>query len=84
MKPLLLVILLLSSLLLSAQASPKRVAIRAGHLINPNSETPINNAVILIEGDKIVSVTPNGTSPAGVEVIDLSNAMISPGCRNSS
>lgn len=59
--------------------TPKRIAIRAGHLINPNSETPINNAVILIEGDKIVSVTPNGTPPAGVEVIDLSNATVLPG-----
>ena len=60
-------------------AAPNRVAIRAGRLIDGKSETPITNALILIEGDKIVSVTEGGTSPAGVEVIDLSKATVLPG-----
>jgi len=37
---------------------PKQIAIRAGRLIDGKSDTPIANALILIEGDKIVSVTP--------------------------
>jgi len=60
-------------------APPKRVAIRAGHLIDGNSDKPIDNALILIEDDKIVSVTPGGAPPAGVELIDLSKATVLPG-----
>jgi imidazolonepropionase-like amidohydrolase len=76
-----LAILLSSAAILFAQtaAAPRRIAIRAGHLINPNSDAPIANAMIVIEGDKIVSVTPNGTPPAGVELIDLSHATVLPG-----
>jgi imidazolonepropionase-like amidohydrolase len=63
----------------SATPAPKKIAIRAGRLIDGKSDSPISNAVILIEGNKIVSVTPGGSSPAGVELIDLSNATILPG-----
>ncbi len=61
------------------EAPPKKVAIRAGRLIDGKSDTPIANALILIEGDKIVAVTPGGAAPAGVEVIDLSKATVLPG-----
>lgn len=60
-------------------APPKRMAILAGRLIDGKSETPIRNALILVEGDKIVSVTPGGTPPAGVQLIDLSKATVLPG-----
>jgi imidazolonepropionase-like amidohydrolase len=63
----------------SATAAPKRIAIRAGRLIDGKSDTPISNALILIEGDKIASVTAGGSAPAGVEVIDLSKATVLPG-----
>src|SRR5271155_1687182 len=61
-----------------AQA-PKRVAIRAGKLIDGKSDKPVLNALILVEGNKIVSVTPGGASPPGVELIDLSRATVLPG-----
>ena len=61
------------------KAATKKIAIRAGRLIDGKSETPILNALILIEGDKIVSVTPGGTPPAGAELIDLSKATVLPG-----
>ena len=57
----------------------KRVAIRAGRLIDGKSDTPLANALIVIEGEEIVSVNAGGTAPAGVEVIDLSNATVLPG-----
>src|SRR6266705_5288072 len=60
-----------------------RVAIRAGHLIDGKSEKPVENALIVIEGDKIVSVTAGGSAPAGVEVIDLSKATVLPGFINT-
>jgi imidazolonepropionase-like amidohydrolase len=58
---------------------PKRLAIRAGRLIDGKSESPISNALILIEGEKIVSVTPGGSAPSGMELIDLSHATVLPG-----
>jgi imidazolonepropionase-like amidohydrolase len=63
---------------LHAQATGQ-IAIRAGKLIDGKSDQPISNALILIEGGKIVSVTPGGTPPAGAQVIDLSQATVLPG-----
>jgi imidazolonepropionase-like amidohydrolase len=63
---------------MAAQA-PKQVAIRAGKLIDGKSDQPIANALILIEGGKIVSVTPGGSPPPGADVIDLSRATVLPG-----
>src|SRR2546423_284397 len=34
---------------------PKKTAIRAGRLIDGKSESPVNNVLIVIEGDQIVS-----------------------------
>ena len=64
-----------------AQAKPpaKRIAIRAGRLIDAKSSQPVTNALIVIEGNRIVSVTPGGAPPAGAEVIDLSRATVLPG-----
>jgi imidazolonepropionase-like amidohydrolase len=62
-----------------AQAPPKKLAIRAGRLIDGKSDTPIANALILVEGDKIVSVTAGGSAPAGAPLIDLSKATVLPG-----
>jgi imidazolonepropionase-like amidohydrolase len=61
------------------EAPLKKVAIRAGRLIDGKTDTPVANALILIEGDKIVSVTAGGTAPVGVETIDLSKATVMPG-----
>jgi imidazolonepropionase-like amidohydrolase len=58
---------------------PKRVAVRAGKLIDGKSAEPIANALILIEDGKIVSVTPGGAAPQGVDLIDLSNETVLPG-----
>ena len=75
-------VFVLSSLLIpvfiTAQ-TPQRVAIRAGRLIDGKSDKPVENPLILIEGDKIVSVIPGGSAPAGAEVIDLSKATVLPG-----
>jgi len=61
------------------QATPKRIAIRAGRLIDGKNEAPIANALILIEGDHILSVAAGGSAPAGVPLIDLSKATVLPG-----
>jgi imidazolonepropionase-like amidohydrolase len=66
------------SILAVAQA-PTRIAIRAGKLIDGTSERPLEKPLILIEKDKIVSVTSGGSAPPGVELIDLRNATLLPG-----
>jgi len=63
----------------SAGQAPHRVAIRAGKLIDGKNDKPVENALIVIEGDKIVSVALGGSAPAGAEVIDLSKATVLPG-----
>ena len=60
-------------------AAPKRIAIRAGKLIDGKGDTPVANALIVIEGDTITSVTAGGSAPAGVETLDLSKATVMPG-----
>ena len=63
----------------SAGQAPHRVAIRAGKLIDGKNDKPVENALIVIEGDQIVSVALGGSAPAGAEVIDLSKATVLPG-----
>jgi imidazolonepropionase-like amidohydrolase len=63
----------------SESATPKKVAIRAGELIDGRREYAIHNAVIVIEGDKILSVTEGGTPPADAKIIDLSKETVLPG-----
>jgi imidazolonepropionase-like amidohydrolase len=59
--------------------SPGPIAIRAGRLIDGKNDQVISNGPILVEGGKIVSVTPGGTPPKGAELIDLSRATVLPG-----
>lgn len=76
-------VLILFSISISAQekfaAPAKRLAIRAGHLIDGKSDKVSDNVLVLVEGDKIVSVTPGAAPPAGVELIDLSKSTVLPG-----
>ena len=74
-----LICVLILALLPARGQTPKRIAIRAGKLIDGKGEQPVANALILVEGDKIVSVTPGGAAPSGAELIDLSRATVLPG-----
>ena len=67
--------LLWLSLATSAVAATK--AIRAGAVIDPAGKA-IANAVILIDGDRITSIS-TAAPPAGVEVIDLRRFTLIPG-----
>lgn len=75
-------IFLLSILAIAAaahaqQAQPKRVAIKAGRLVDVRTGNVATNVFIVVEGERIASV--GGSAPAGVEIIDLSNATVLPG-----
>ena len=59
--------------------STARIAIRAGRLIDGRGGSPIANAVILIEGDRITAVGAGLTIPGNARVIDLSRYTVLPG-----
>ena len=61
------------------KAPPKRLAIRAGRLIDGKGGAPIPHAVILIEGERITAVGAGLAIPEGVEVMDLGRATVLPG-----
>ena len=73
----------LFSLIVLAIAFPLRsqtiTAIRCGALIDGKSDTPTENAVILVEGNLIKAVGRNLPIPPGATVIDLSKATVLPG-----
>ena len=62
-----------------AQTPPRRTAIRAGRLIDGKGGAPLANALIVIEGDRIVSVSAGGSPAPDAEVIDLSASTVLPG-----
>jgi len=63
----------------TAPATSKRTAIRAGRLIDGNSDTVVNNAVVLVEKDKITAVGSGLAIPAGTQVIELGDVTLLPG-----
>ena len=63
----------------SSTAAGRITAVKAGRLIDPDSETVATNQVILIQGEKITAVGANLSIPAGATVIDLSNLTVLPG-----
>jgi imidazolonepropionase-like amidohydrolase len=63
-----------------AQPEPaRRLAVRAGRLIDGTGAAPVRDAVILIEGDRITAVGPGLSIPPGTEVLDLSHSTVLPG-----
>lgn len=64
-------------LLLFVSPAMAAKAIKFGKLWD--GQRVIQNAVVIVDNDKIVSVTANGTVPAGAEVIDLSRFTGIPG-----
>jgi len=60
-------------------APARRTVLRAAHLIEPRTGKRIDNAVIVIDGERIVSVASGGAIPAGATVIDLGDATVLPG-----
>lgn len=67
------------ALSLSVFAQPKLVAIRCGTLIDVATGRSINNAIILVDGNRIKEVGTNVSVPSDAEVIDLSSSTVLPG-----
>ena len=59
--------------------APQTIAIRCGKLLDGKSATPVRDAVILIQGERITAVGRDVKIPAGAQVIDLTKATVLPG-----
>ncbi|WP_199098229.1 amidohydrolase family protein [Dyella sp. ASV21] len=59
--------------------TPARVAVRAAHLVDPQSGQLRDNPVVVIEGERIVEVRYDGQAPANAKLIDLGSATLLPG-----
>src|SRR6476661_8522946 len=57
-----------------SSSAARRIAVRAAHLVDPKRGRRIDNAVVLIEGEKITAVGEKLAIPSGTEVIDLGTA----------
>lgn len=61
-----------------APAEPPTSVIHAGHLLDVKTGKILDNALVTIKGDRIVSVA-TGAAPKGANVIELPNATLLPG-----
>src|SRR5262245_48219252 len=59
--------------------SERVIAIRAGRLLDVNAGSVLENATIVVRGDRIEAVGRDVRVPAGAQVIDLSDQTVMPG-----
>jgi imidazolonepropionase-like amidohydrolase len=63
----------------SRPATAERLALRAARMLDAASGQVVNNAVILVEGDKVTAAGANLQIPSGVKVYDLGDVTVLPG-----
>ena len=64
---------------IAAQAADQTIALKAARLFDGKSNALVQNAVVIVQGDKIVDAGSNLPIPRGAQVIDLGDATLSPG-----
>jgi imidazolonepropionase-like amidohydrolase len=62
----------------AAHAAPV-IAVKAAHMVDVRGGALVDNAVVLISGDRITAAGANLAIPPGAEVIDLGNKTLLPG-----
>lgn len=61
------------------KGQPHRLALRAARMLDVRQGKLIENAVVLIDGDKVSQVGQNLSIPSGVEILNLGNVTLLPG-----
>jgi imidazolonepropionase-like amidohydrolase len=74
-----LAVLFLLTISALAQTTPQKTVINAGRLLDVKTGRVLTNQQIVIEGDKIVSIGPATSTPAGAQVINLPDSTVLPG-----
>ena len=69
----------LAILLMPLSGIAQVTALRAGHLVDPETGNAAANQVVLVEGGKFSAVGANVTIPEGAQVVDLSQYYVLPG-----
>ena len=64
---------------LSTVGSAQVIAIKAGHLIDPETGSVAANQIILVDAGKFTAIGPDVAIPPNAEVIDLAQYYVSPG-----
>ena len=64
---------------LSTIGSAQVIAIKAGHLIDPETGSVAANQIILVDAGKFTAIGPDVAIPPNAEVIDLAQYYVSPG-----
>ena len=57
-----------------------RIAVHAARLLDVESGRMVADPLVLVEGDKVVSVTAGGHAPAGMQVLERDGILISCSC----
>ncbi len=73
------VVIALSLIAAEPVAPPKHVAIKAARLLDVKSGKFVNDAVVLVEGDRITQVGSKLKIPDGYEVVDAGDRTLLPG-----
>jgi imidazolonepropionase-like amidohydrolase len=62
-----------------AATTDTRLVIRAARVLDARGGRVINDASVVVEGDRVTAVGPNVPAPAGAKVIDLGDVTLMPG-----
>src|SRR5438874_3289450 len=79
MKITLRVFVIFLSLRIAAQAADQLIVLKAARLFDGKSSALVQNAVVIVRGDKMVDADNNLPIPSGAQVIDLGDATLCPG-----
>ena len=64
---------------IAAQAADQQIVLKAARMFDGKAKILVQNAVVVVRGDKIVDVGTNLAIPSGAQVVDLGDATLSPG-----
>src|SRR5246127_5439641 len=64
---------------IAARAADQTIALKAARLFDGKSNALLQNAVVVVQGDKILDAGSNLPIPSDARVIDLGDATLSPG-----
>ncbi len=65
--------------ILSARAADQPIVLKAARMFDGKSNSLVTNAVVVVQGDKIVDLGSGLTIPSGAQVVDLGDVTLSPG-----
>ena len=79
MKITLRILVIFLSLGIAAQAADQLIVLKAARLFDGKSNALVQNAAVIVQGNKIVDAGSNLPVPSDAQVIDLGDATLSPG-----